>query len=164
MERPRAKRGPAARAPTPLSVTVDTNVLLYAANADDEAYPVARELLERLAGGPDLLYLFWPTIVGFLRIATHPAIFPSPLAPDQAEAAIAALIERPNVRTPGESDGFWKIYGSTADGQTRANHVPDAHLAALMRQHGVGVIYTRDRDLRRYDGIDTRDPFRAGSG
>lgn len=142
-----------------MSVTVDTNVLLYAANADDEAHRVARELLERLARGPDLLYLFWPTIMGFLRIATHPAIFADPYTPEQAGTAIAALLERPNVHTPGEHDGFWKLYRSTADAQTRANHVPDAHLAALMRQHGVTVIYTRDRDLRRYDGIDTRDPF-----
>jgi hypothetical protein len=28
-----------------------------------------------------------------------------------------------------------------------------------MRQHGVTIIYTRDRDLRLYDGIDVRDPF-----
>jgi uncharacterized protein len=147
-----------------LSVTVDTNILLYAANADDEAHHAARDLLERLARGPDLLYLFWPTIMGFLRIATHAAIFPVPLMPAQATAAIAALIERPNVRTPGEGDGFWALYGSTGDEQTRGNHVPDAHLATLMRQHGVGVIYTRDRDLRRYDGIAARDPFRASSG
>ena len=147
-----------------MSVTVDTNVLLYAANADDESHPVARDLLQRLASGPDLFYLFWPTIMGFLRIATHPAIFPEPLTPAQATAAIAALIERPNVRTPSESDGFWALYESTADEQTRGNHVPDAHLATLMRQHGVGTIYTRDRDLRRYDGIAARDPFRADSG
>jgi toxin-antitoxin system PIN domain toxin len=142
-----------------LSVTVDTNVLLYAANVDDEAHPVARELVERLARGPDLLYLFWPTIMGFLRIATHPAIFANPYTPEQAVTAITALLERPNVRTPGEHDGFWKLYRSTADAQTRGNHIPDAHLAALMRQHGVTVIYTRDRDLRRYDGIEARDPF-----
>jgi uncharacterized protein len=138
---------------------VDTNILLYAANADDDAHPVARDLLERLAGGPDLLYLFWPTIMGFLRIATHPAIFADPYTTKQATAAITTLIERANVRTPGENDGLWEIYKSTADGQTRGNHVPDAHLAALMRQHGVSIVYTRDRDLRRYDGIDTRDPF-----
>jgi hypothetical protein len=144
-----------------LSVTVDTNILLYAANADDEAHPVARDLLERLAAGPDLLYLFWPTIRGFLRIATHPTIFADPYTPGEASDAIATLIERPNVRTPGESDGFWALYRSTAGTQTRGNHVPDAHLAALMRQHGVGVLYTRDRDLRRYDGIEARDPFRA---
>jgi hypothetical protein len=28
-----------------------------------------------------------------------------------------------------------------------------------MRQHGVSIIYTRDRDLRRYEMIDVRNPF-----
>ena len=115
--------------------------------------------LERLAEGPDLLYLFWPTIMGFVRIATHPAIFPNPLPPEQALGAITELLARPNVRTPAERDGFWELYRSTADPQTRGNHVPDAHLATLMRHHGVRVIYTRDRDFRRYDGLDVRDPF-----
>lgn len=142
-----------------MSATVDTNILLYAANADDKAHPIARELLERLAGGPDLFYLFWPTIMGFLRIASHPSIFPTPQTPEQATAAVTGLVVRPNVRTAGERDGFWGLYRSTADRQTRGNHVPDAHLAALMRQHGVTVIYSRDRDFRRYDGIDARDPF-----
>jgi len=142
-----------------LSATVDTNILLYSANADDEAHLIARELLERLAAGPDLFYLFWPTIMGFLRIATHSAIFPNPRSPEQVLAAITALVQRPNVRTPAEADGFWGLYGSTADSQTRGNHVSDAHLATLMRQHGVTVIYTRDKDFRRYDGIEPRDPF-----
>jgi len=142
-----------------MSATVDTNILLYAANADDESHEVARDLLERLAGGPDLLYLFWPTIMWFLRISTHPAIFTSPHTPEQAASAITGLLQRPNVRAPAEQDGFWDIYRATADKQTRGNHVPDAHLAALMRQHGVSIIYTRDRDLRRYETVDARDPF-----
>lgn len=142
-----------------MSVTVDTNILLYAANADDDLYGQARELVERLGSGPDLLYLFWPTIMGFLRIATHPAIFPNPASPNEAIATITTLLERPTVRTPAEEDGFWEVYRSTAGDSARGNHVPDAHLAALMRQHGVAVIYTRDRDFRRYDGIEARDPF-----
>jgi toxin-antitoxin system PIN domain toxin len=142
-----------------LSVTVDTNVLLYASNADDELHERARELVDGLAGGPELLYLFWPTIMGFLRIATHPAIFPSPASPEQAVAAISALLERPTVRTETEDGGFWDAYCATAGNDTRGNHVPDAHLAALMRRHGVTVIYTRDRDFRRYEGIEARDPF-----
>lgn len=142
-----------------MSATVDTNILIYAANADDESHQVARALLERLAGGPDLFYLFWPTIMGFLRISTHPAIFTAPLTPKQATDAITGLLQRPNVRAPAEQDGFWDIYGTTTDEQTRGNHVPDAHLAALMRQHGVNIIYSRDRDLRRYETIDARNPF-----
>jgi predicted nucleic acid-binding protein len=37
--------------------------------------------------------------------------------------------------------------------------VPDTHLATLMRENGVRVLYTRDRDFRRFDFLDVRDPF-----
>jgi uncharacterized protein len=142
-----------------LSVTVDTNILLYATNADDEVHGPARKLVERLANGPDLLYLFWPTIMGYMRIATHPAIFANPRTPSQAAASIASLLQRPNIRAPAEEAGFLDVYRHTAGDDTRGNQVPDAHLVALMRQHGVAAIYTRDRDFRRYEGIDARDPF-----
>jgi uncharacterized protein len=42
----------------------------------------------------------------------------------------------------------------------RGNDVPDGHIATLMRQHGVRVIYTRNRGFRRFDGIQAEDPFR----
>lgn len=142
-----------------MSVTVDTNVLLYASNADDPLHRDASALIDRLASGPELLYLFWPTIMGFLRVATHPAIFPNPVSSEYAMAAVTTLLERPTVRTESEKDDFWKTYGSVAVEDTRGNHVPDAHLVALMHSHGVPVIYTRDRDFRRYDGVEARDPF-----
>jgi uncharacterized protein len=142
-----------------LSVTVDTNILLHASNADDELYEPARDLLSHLARGPGLLYIFWPTIMGFLRIATHPTIFPNPVSAAEAIAAVTALLERPTVRTEAEGGGFWAEYRAIAGDDTRGNHVPDAHLVVLMRQQGVAVIYTRDRDFRRYEGIEARDPF-----
>jgi toxin-antitoxin system PIN domain toxin len=142
-----------------VSVTVDANVLLYAANADDPLHEPARELVERLAAGPALLYLLWPAIMGFLRISTHPGIFPNPATPEQAAATIQVLLDRPTVRTEAEDRDFWSVYRATAGNDTRGNHVPDAHLAALMRRHGISVIYTRDRDFRRYDDIEPRDPF-----
>lgn len=134
-------------------------MLLYASNSDDPAHPEARELLEELAGGSSLLYLFWPTIMGFLRIATHPGIFPDPLPPRVALATVTKLLARPNVRTEAEGARFWEVYRKVAGEDTRGNHVPDAQLAALMRAHGVSTIYTRDRDFRRYEGIVVRDPF-----
>jgi predicted nucleic acid-binding protein len=63
------------------------------------------------------------------------------------------------VRAPGEHDGFWSIFTSAAGERVRGHAVPDAHLVALMRQHDVRVIHTHDRDFRRFDGIDPRDPF-----
>lgn len=142
-----------------MSVTVDANVLVYASNTDEEIHVSALELVERLASGPDLLYLFWPAIMGFLRIATHPTILANPIAPEQAMATIRSLLERPTVRTEAEGRDFWETYTATAGRDARGNHVPDAHLVALMRSHGVKIIYTRDRDFRRYDWIEPRNPF-----
>ena len=35
----------------------------------------------------------------------------------------------------------------------------DAHTAALMREHGVRVVYTRHADFHRFPGIEVRDPL-----
>lgn len=84
---------------------------------------------------------------------------PQPLTPIEAEGNVTHLLALPHVRAPGEADGFWALYRDTAGKGTRGNDVPDAHLAALMRQHGVAIVYTRDRGFRRFDGIEVRDPL-----
>lgn len=97
----------------------------------------------------------WPTC-----IATHPSIFARPLEPAQARANLASLLGRRHVRCPGEHDGFWAIFEDTVAGDVvRGNLVPDAHLVALMRQHGVQTIWTADRDFRRFAGITPRSPL-----
>lgn len=141
-----------------MSVTLDANVLVYASNQADPAHERAKELLERLATGSQLVYLFWPALSGYLRIVTHPAILPSPLSASEAIRNVGQLLDLPHTRAPGEADGFWEHYRATGD-DARGNAVPDAHLAALMRQHGVRVIYTRDRDFLRYADIEARDPL-----
>jgi uncharacterized protein len=142
-----------------MSATLDTNVLVYASDSRAAAHDRAEALVRRLAAGPEILYLFWPVVLGYLRIVTHPGILANPLSPAIAMRNVEALLDRPHVRAPGEVDGFWPIFRSTAGDRPRGNEVPDAHLAALMRQHGVRLIYTRDRDFRRFEGIDVRDPF-----
>jgi len=143
-----------------VSYTVDTNVLLYASDSASAVHRQAAALLRRVSEGPELVYLFWPVVAGYLRMATHPAIFAAPLTIDTAMANIAALIERPHVRTPGETEAFWRVLGEVVgDAQPAGNLVPDAHLVALMREHGVRTIWSRNRDLRRFSGIEVRDPF-----
>jgi uncharacterized protein len=139
-----------------VSATVDTNVLLYAWNRDDPAHEPAREILERLLSGNELLYLFWPVLMGYLRIATHPAIFANPAPPPQIMSNITTMLGLSHVRAPGEAPGFWSEYREVGE-NLRGNAVPDAHLVALMHQHEVRVIYTRDRGFRRFDSIEQRD-------
>lgn len=143
-----------------MSVAIDANVLLYASDQRSPRHDSARDLLERLAAGPGLVYLFWPVAMAYLRIATHPAVFEHPLDPQVAQANLSALLERAHIRCPGEGPGFWTLYQDTVGGDVvRGNLVPDAHIAALMRQHGVATIWTADRDFKRFPDITARDPY-----
>ena len=145
-----------------MSITLDANVLLYASDAASPRHARARELLETVAVGPELTYLFWPTIMAYLRIATHPAIFERPLSTRDAMANVEALLSRPHVRAPGEPAEFWRRYQAVvADAMPQGNLVPDAHLVALMLESEVRTIWTHDRDFRRFSGIEVRDPFEA---
>ncbi len=141
-----------------MSVTLDANILIYAWNEDDPVHEPARALVMRLLSGPELLYLFWPVLLGFMRIATHPSILQRPGSLADVMENVTTMLERPHVRAPGEAEGFWSAYRRIGD-QARGNAIPDAHVAALMQQYGVGVIYTRDRGFRRFDGIEARNPF-----
>ncbi len=142
-----------------MSVTVDANLLVYASNSVDPSHATAHALIQRLSDGPELVYLLWPTLMGYLRIVTHPAILPRPLSPLEAATNVATFLARPHVRSPGEEHGFWELYRTVDGSLSRGNDVPDAHLVALMIQHGVRVIYSRDRDFRRFDSVEVRDPF-----
>ena len=98
--------------------------------------------------------------MSYLRIATHLRIFSAPLSPDEALGNVSALIGLPHVRTVSELDGFVEAYKQVA-GETpvRGNLVPDAHVATILFQHGVRTLYSNDRDFRKFQSVDLRDPF-----
>ena len=98
--------------------------------------------------------------MSYLRIATHPGIFASPLTPAEALRNVDALVALPHVRLLAEEPGFLDVYREvTGAFPVRGNLVPDAHLAALLKQHGVRTLYTRDGDFRKFPFLDVRDPF-----
>ncbi len=139
---------------------IDVNLLLYASDAGSRFHEAAATFLARCAAGPDVIYVARPTVIGYLRIATHPSIFAKPLAPDEGMRNIDALLTLPHVKILGEGEDFWQVYRETASAiRARGNLVPDAHLAALLRHHGVARLYTTDRDFRRFDFLDVRDPI-----
>ena len=143
-----------------MSYTVDANVLLYASDETSPVHAAARSVVQRFADGPEIAYLFWPTVMTYLRIATHPAIFARPLTAAEAIGNVEQLLAQPHVRTTGEQGRFWVRYREVADDAVPAgNLVPDAHLVTLMLENDVRTIWTRDRDFRRFPRVEVRDPF-----
>ncbi|MGH9189175.1 MAG: TA system VapC family ribonuclease toxin [Acidimicrobiales bacterium] len=145
-----------------MSATLDVNILVYAADETSSRHARARALLEHVATSPSITYLFWPVLLGYMRIITHPAIVEAPLSPEAALADIDDLIGRPQIVVAGEGARFWGGFQSIARSvQPRGALVPDAHVVALMREHGVGEVWSNDRDFRKFDGISALNPFDA---
>jgi toxin-antitoxin system PIN domain toxin len=143
-----------------LTFTFDANVLLHASDESSEYHAQARRFLDQVASGDELVYLFWPTVMAYLRIATHPAIFEKPLRPPDAITNVDQLLALPHVQAIGEHDRFWDAYRRlSTEADARGNLVSDAHVVALMVENGVRTIWTRDRDYRRFPSIEARDPF-----
>ncbi|HUY09878.1 MAG TPA: TA system VapC family ribonuclease toxin [Candidatus Dormibacteraeota bacterium] len=148
-----------------MTSTVDTNVLLYASDTASARHAEARRLIDSFARGPEVRYLFWPVLMGYLRLATHPSVFAHPLPFAEAAANLDDLLRRPHLRVPSEGRDFWSVARLTLiEVSAAGNLVSDAHLVALMRTHGVSTIWTADRDLRKFDGIRVRNPFAVSSG
>lgn len=143
-----------------MSYAIDVNILLYASDGASPFSKRAREFLEECATGPEILCLGWPTLTAYLRLSTHPAIFTNPLTPNEAEHNVASLLALPHVRALSEQEGFWDVYRDVTSGlAVRGNDVPDAHLAALLRQHDVPTLHTNDRGFLRFGFLKVRNPF-----
>ena len=142
-----------------MSYTIDVNILLYASNRTSPFYEAAAAFLRDRPRDPDLLCLTWPVLIAYVRMVTHPRIFGRPMTPHEAIGNIGALKRMPRCRVVTEPINFLAIYREVAiEVIARGNLVPDAHLAALARAHGVRTIYTHDRDSRKFPFLKVVDP------
>ncbi len=80
------------------------------------------------------------------------------LSQGEAEGNIHALLQLPHVRVVSELDGFWEV-SATTRARGNGNLVPDAHLAAILKQNGIATLCTNDSDFRRFDFLELRNPF-----
>ncbi len=143
-----------------MSYSLDVNVLLYASDRLSDRHVAAREFLESCAVRPEVFCLTWPTLMAYLRIATHPSIFAAPLTPEEALSNINALLALPHSRIVSEQNGFMDAFMHvTASTTVRGNLVPDAHVAAILFQNGVRTLYSNDRDFRKFESLEVRSPF-----
>jgi uncharacterized protein len=143
-----------------VSFAIDINVLVYASDSSSAGHAGARRLLEQHARGSEILYLPWIVAVGYLRIVTNAAILTRPLKPAEAEQNLNVLLRRPTVRALSEAEGFWDVYREVSNqSPARGARVTDVHIAALLKQHGVRVLYTNDTDFLRFSFLEVRNPL-----
>jgi len=132
---------------------VDLNVLLYAVNRDARHHQIALDWWQRALNGDETIGLPWTVLLGFLRIATNPKIFPKPLGSDTAMKKIDGWLALPVVSTVAEKPEHWATLRSLLDDVGAAgNLTSDAHVAALAITHGA-ILVSFDRDFARFEGL-----------
>lgn len=143
-----------------MSGLIDTNILVYAVNRDSPLYSKANAFLTRMgSGGP--LYLCWAVVYEFLRVTTHPKIFSRPLSWKEAWDFISALAFLPQTTLLLEA----QEHGETLEELLKSlrnphgNFFHDCHIATLLKENGVRVIYTRDTDFRQFSFLEVIDPL-----
>lgn len=144
-----------------MSYSIDVNILLYASDNGSKYQQQATIFLQERIEDSELLCLSWITLMAYQRITTHPTVFGMPLTPQQAWKNIEDLLALPQVRIIGEGDDFSRHYSHvTSEFPVRGNLVSDAHLAAILRQHGVRTIYSADSDFRKFSFLKVINPLR----
>ncbi|SRR6266545_38519 len=139
-------------------ILVDANILIYAYNSSAELHGAARLWVESAFSGADPVRLSWSTIHAFLRLTTHTAVFPQPLSMEESVSIVESWLAQPAVGIVEPGSAYWSILrGLLRQARVRGALVMDAHLAALAIEHGA-VLYTTDRDFRRFEGLQVMNP------
>lgn len=141
-------------------IAVDTNILVYAHRRDTEWHEAADKAVARLAEGAAEWGIPWPCLHEFLAVVTHPRIFKTPTPPKLALGQIEAWLESPSLVVLSENDDYFAALCDTAlAARVAGARVHDARVAALCVSHGVGELWTADRDFSLFRSIKARNPL-----
>ncbi len=144
-------------------LVVDTNVLVYAADADSQLHAPCRAWLEHQRQRPDAWYTTWSILYEFLRVTTHPRVMRRPWDAPGAWKFVTALLASPGLGVLCPTQRHADVAGQVISElpHLAGNLLHDTHTAILMREHGISRICTRDTDFNQFPFLDVVDPLRS---
>lgn len=143
-------------------IALDTNILVYARREETAHHARARRLLTGLAEGEAPWALPWPCVYEFLKVVTHPRVFSPPTDLDVALEDLDSIFGSQSLVLLGEGPGHsGHLRSMVQAGRASGNLAHDAHIAALVLEHGVRELWTADRDFTRFPGLRIHNPFES---
>ena len=139
-------------------IVPDMNLLIHAHRRGSRVHDAARAWWTELMNGDRPVGRPWAVLLGFVRLATHPAVFTSPLPVEEACGLVRSWLDRPQVGIlhPGERHATI-VFGLLETLGTAGNLTTDAHLAAIAIEHQA-ELHSTDADFARFAGLRWRNP------
>lgn len=141
-------------------IVPDINLLLYASITSFAEHPEARRWWEEALNGEQEVGLAAPALFGFIRIATNPRIFTTPMPVDKAMVYVQEWLDRPQVRFllpgPRHLEVAFRLLRELG---TAGNLTTDVQLAALAIEYQ-GTLHSNDTDFGRFTGLRWVNPLR----
>ncbi len=125
--------------------SLDTNILLYAANEDAPEHRVCRELLEKVVSDPEDWIIADQVFLELYRALRNPKVMSHPLSADDGVRHLSILREEMGVMHCGYSPECWSdLMKRLRRDDFPARRTHDAVLAGTLLGHGVKTFYTRN--------------------
>ena len=125
--------------------SLDTNILLYAVNADCPEHSHAAEVYQLMLDAPEEWILSDQILFEFYRAQRNPRILEHPLGHQQALQQIVFLREKSGVQHCAYETSFWPdLFRDNANKNPKSAHIFDRVLAVTLIQNGVTCFYTRN--------------------
>lgn len=140
-------------------ILIDVNLLLHATLKNSRDHLQSRAWLESCFRRYARVGLPWHSLLGFVRIVTHPRLADPPIPTKEAWEQVEDWLDQDSAWVPLPTE-FHRptlrrlLSASRASG----NLVPDAHLAALAIEHGL-TLCTTDTDFAAFPGLRWENPL-----
>jgi len=125
--------------------SLDTNILLYAANEDAVEHSICKEFLQSIIEDPSDWVVADQVYLELYRALRNPKVMSRPLTATQAARHLSVIRDEMGIMHCGYSSASWKGLIRNLESEDfpyRRTH--DALLAATLLYHGVKDFYTRN--------------------
>lgn len=141
-------------------IAVDTNILVYAHRSEITWHEAAFAALKSLAEGRARWTVPWPCVHEFIAVVTNQRLHALPTPSGIAFDQVAQWLSAGNMSLLGEGPDHLDILRTISlQGNLAGAKIHDARIAAICLEHGVGELWTADRDFSRFPRLKTRNPL-----
>jgi toxin-antitoxin system PIN domain toxin len=131
-------------------ISVDTNILLYAQNADCPEHDTARDFLQGIAQSQDVV-ICELVLVELYLLLRNPAVVRQPLGPSEAAEMCRGYRGNPRWRLIENAPVMESVWASTGEADFARRRIIDLRLALTLQHHGVTELATAN--VKDFEGL-----------